>query len=60
MAQHSEKRPRGRPARPIPDRIDASPEAIAEAFLSVPADHKWQYPKQQAKNKQHRSDGKAK
>ena len=51
------KRPRGRPSRPLPERIDASPEAIAEVFLSLPADHKWQYPKQ-AKGKQSRSDSK--
>ena len=51
------KRPRGRPSRPLPERIDASPEAIAEAFLSLPADYKWRYPKQ-ARDKQTRSDGK--
>ena len=51
------KRPRGRPARPMPDRIDAPPEKIAEAFLSMPADHEWQYAKQ-VKGKHSRSDGK--
>ena len=29
-------KPRGRPARPMPQPIDASPEEIAEVVLSVP------------------------
>ena len=29
-------KPRGRPARPMPQPIDASPEEIAEAVLQVP------------------------
>ena len=30
------KKPKGRPARPMPPPIDASPETIAEVVLSVP------------------------
>ncbi len=30
------KKPRGRPAQPMIQQIDASPEEIAEAVLSVP------------------------
>ena len=37
------KKPMGRPPRPLPERIDAPPEAIAKAVLSLPADHKWKY-----------------
>ena len=29
----------------MPERIDASPEEIAERFLSLPADYEWQYDK---------------
>ena len=32
----TEGKPRGRPASPMPPRIDASPEMIAEVVLSVP------------------------
>ena len=35
---------RGRPpVKPMPERIDATPEDIAERFLSLPADYQWQY-----------------
>ena len=27
----------------MPERIDASPEEIAERLLSLPADYQWQY-----------------
>lgn len=37
------KKPRGRPPKPLPERIDASPEEIAKAMLSLPKDHKWKY-----------------
>ena len=38
------KKARGRPvSKPMPERIDATPEQIAEAFLRLPADHEWQY-----------------
>ena len=32
----AEGKPRGRPARPMPPPIDASPEEIAEVVLGVP------------------------
>ncbi len=35
------KRSRGRPARPMPGRIDATPEEIAKAIFKMPADHQW-------------------
>ena len=31
------------PVKPMPERIDATPEDIAERFLSLPADYQWQY-----------------
>lgn len=38
------KRGRGRPAIwEYPERIDASPEEIAQAMFEMPADHKWRY-----------------
>ena len=37
------KKDRGRPPRPLPERIDASPEDIAKAMLSLPVDYKWKY-----------------
>ena len=43
------KKPRGRPAKPLPEPIDATPEELAEAFLQMPPDHKWQYPKDNKK-----------
>lgn len=44
------KRPRGRPVeRPYPDRIDASPEEIAEMVLRMPPKKRgqWRYEKEQ-------------
>ncbi len=32
----AEGKPKGRPARPMPPKIDASPEEIAEVVLGVP------------------------
>ena len=37
------KKSRGRPPRPMPERIDASPEDIAKAMFAMPEDHKWRY-----------------
>ena len=37
------KKQRGRPARPMPERIDASPEELAKAMFALPADYKWKY-----------------
>ena len=40
------KKQRGRPpTKPMPERIDATPEEIAEAFLRLLADYDWQYTK---------------
>ena len=39
------KRERGRPARPLPPRIDSTPETIAQAMFRLPADYEWQYEK---------------
>ena len=40
------KKQRGRPpTKPMPERIDATPEQIAETFLRLPVDHEWQYVK---------------
>ena len=43
------KKQRGRPTTPPPEPIDATPEELAEAFLAVPPDHQWQYPKDNKK-----------
>ncbi len=37
------KRKRGRPANPMPEHIDASPERIARVILSAPSPKKWPY-----------------
>ena len=34
---------RGRPARPLPPRVDATPEQLAQAMFQLPADHQWEY-----------------
>ena len=34
----------GRPARPLPPRVDATAEDMAQAMFAVPADHQWKYP----------------
>ena len=40
------KRPRGRPRiHDMPDRIDASPEEIAEVVLKMPPKSDWRYVK---------------
>ena len=39
------KHERGRPARPLPPRIDATPESMAQAMFQLPADYEWQYAK---------------
>ena len=36
-------RSRGRPSKPLPDRIEASPEQIAQAMFKMPTDHQWRY-----------------
>ena len=48
MAKVEPKRKRGRPVtKPLPPRIDAPPEAIAKALLSLPEDHQWEFLKKQ-------------
>ncbi|MCY4109269.1 MAG: hypothetical protein OXG11_09595 [Chloroflexi bacterium] len=38
------KRPRGRPrVHPMPERIDATPEEIADAILKAPPKSEWRY-----------------
>lgn len=37
------KRARGRPPNEMPERIDASPDEIAEAMFKLPANHQWNY-----------------
>ena len=34
---------RGRPPRPMPERIDASPEEIAQRCLAAPVPKQWKY-----------------
>ena len=39
----SKKRKRGRPARPMPERIDATPEQIADVVMRMPDKTEWRY-----------------
>ena len=39
------KKARGRPARPLPPKVDATPEEMARAIFALPADHEWEYDK---------------
>ena len=42
------KKQRGRPpVKPMPERIDATPEQLAQAMLRLPVDHEWQYLKEE-------------
>jgi len=45
----SEETARALPPLPAPEPIDATPGELAEAFLKVPPDHEWQYPKNHKK-----------
>lgn len=45
------KKPIGRPPKPMPERIDASPEEIADALLRLPKDHEWEYLKKDKDDK---------
>ena len=38
-------RGRGRPARPLPPRVDATAEEMAQAMFRLPAHYEWQYEK---------------
>ena len=33
----------GRPSHPMPPRIEATPEQLAQAMFRLPADHQWEY-----------------
>ena len=38
------KKERGRPpSKPLPSRIQATPEQLVQAMFAMPADHKWKY-----------------
>lgn len=39
----TDRRPVGRPPKPMPERIDASPEEIAQAVLKMPNKRRWRY-----------------
>lgn len=43
-----EKRPIGRPPKPMPERIDASPEEVMRAILETPPKKRgeWKYEKE--------------
>ena len=41
------KKESGRPARPLPPRIDATPEQLAKAMFAMPSNHKWRYEQQE-------------
>ena len=43
------KRGRGRPEKPYPERIDASPEEIARVVLKAKPKKDWQYLKDEGK-----------
>ncbi len=46
MVDKDKKRPRGRPRiHPLPERIDATPEEIAEVVLRMPPKSDWRYVK---------------
>ncbi len=50
--QEKEKRGRGRPPTyTMPDRIDASPEEIAKAVLSIPKKDRWRYMEQEERKR---------
>ena len=52
----SAERGRGRPARPLPPKVDATPEQLAQAMFQLPADHQWEYLKQDAPKEYHCAD----
>ncbi len=37
------KKQRGRPARPLPPKIDAPPEAVARVLMQTPPKQVWRY-----------------
>ena len=45
-----EKRPRGRPPKPIPEPIPDDPEHVARVVLTTPPPDRWKYLEQDEKN----------
>lgn len=46
----AKKKDRGRPMeRQYPPRVDATPEEMAKAMFALPADHQWEYLKDEGK-----------
>ena len=47
MANKEDKKPRGRPAKPMPESIPDTPENVAKALLTTPPKKltEWKYPK---------------
>ena len=43
------KKERGRPARPLPPRVDATAEEMARAMFALSPDHEWGYEKEDGK-----------
>ena len=37
--------------KPMPPRIDATPEELAKALLALPPDYQWEYLKKQKKSR---------
>ena len=44
------KKELGRPARPLPPRIEATPEAIAKAMFAMPVNYQWKYLEKEPKH----------
>ena len=43
MSNPHEKRKRGRPAKPLPEPIDAPAEEVAEVVMGIPNKTEWRY-----------------
>ena len=53
----SKKKPRGRPVKnTMPERIDASPERIAEVVLQAKPKKVWQFEQEAGRDKQNDKD----
>ncbi len=37
------KKEMGRPSKPLPPRVNATPEQLAQVFLALPANYEWKY-----------------
>ena len=49
------KKPKGRPPKPLPERVNASPEDLAKAMFALPPDHHWKYLDKKEEKKDDRS-----